>query len=88
MVGPGVAELLKMTAGLIRKYPDRLHPWSAQLAAADGDLVTNHHDVEAALRKEIGSGLTRPARPPAQTNLSVLHDSRSPEATVSPFLSL
>lgn len=52
-------EHLKMTADLIRKYPDRFLYGSDQGATADWSLVKKSYDVWDPLWKEIGPELTR-----------------------------
>ena len=49
---------LKMTADLIRKYPDRFLYGSDQGATADWNLVTKSYDAWEPLWKEIGPALT------------------------------
>src|SRR5436305_6605784 len=52
-------EHLKLTADLIRKYPDRFMYGSDQGATADWDLVKRSYSVWDPLWKEIGPGLTK-----------------------------
>ena len=51
-------EHLKMTADLIRKYPDRFIYGSDQGATADWNVVTKSYDVWEPLWKELGPDLT------------------------------
>jgi hypothetical protein len=53
------SEHLKMTADLIRKYPNRFLYGSDQGATADWDLMKKNYDVWEPLWKEIGPALTR-----------------------------
>ena len=52
-------EHLKMTAELIRKYPDRFIYGSDQAATADWNVVTNSYDVWEPLWRELGPALTQ-----------------------------
>jgi hypothetical protein len=52
-------EHLKMTADLIRKYPDRFLYGSDQGATADWKVVRKSYDVWAPLWKDLGPALTQ-----------------------------
>jgi hypothetical protein len=52
-------EHLKMTADLIRKYPDRFLYGSDQGATAEWELVKRNYEVWGPLWHEIGPALTR-----------------------------
>jgi len=51
-------EHLKMTADLIRKYPNRFMYGSDQAATSDWEVVKKNYDVWGALWKELGPALT------------------------------
>jgi hypothetical protein len=50
---------LKLTADLIRKYPNRFLYGSDQGATADGDVVRKSYDVWAPLWKDMGPARTQ-----------------------------
>jgi hypothetical protein len=62
IIVPGILdtpEHVKMTADLVRRYPDRFLYGSDQIASPDWQLVKKSYEVWAPLWKELGPELTR-----------------------------